>query len=83
MSTTDRLPKRGGVEIHLAPSRATGTSSIVRPTLAAARYGATLGRAITIAGLAAFAAGLTVGGIGSRLAMRLVTVLGDPADIGA
>jgi len=46
------------------------------------RYGARLGRAITIAGLAALAAGFLVGGIGSRLAMRLVTVLGDPADIG-
>ncbi|MBA3586293.1 MAG: hypothetical protein H0W41_01490 [Chloroflexi bacterium] len=32
--------------------------------------------------MAALAAGFLVGGIGSRLAMRLVTVMGDPADIG-
>lgn len=68
--------------MHFAPSRRARTSSGATPTVASGRYGARLGRAITIAGLAALAAGFLVGGIGSRLAMRLVTVLGDPADIG-
>lgn len=60
-----------------APPAGVGASAVL-----VGRYGAALGRAITIAGLAALAAGLIVGGIGSRLAMRLVTVLGDPADVG-
>lgn len=68
--------------MSLAPLDIARPAGLGMPTLSIGHFGATLGRAITIAGLAALAAGLMVGGIGSRLAMRLVTVLGDPADIG-
>lgn len=68
--------------MHFAPSHRARTSSGATLTVASGHYAARLGRAIAVAGLAALAAGFLVGGIGSRLAMRLVTVLGDPADVG-
>lgn len=70
------------MERHVAPPDIVRPARVGMPTFSAGHLGALLGRAITIAGLAALIAGLTVGGIGSRLAMRLVMVLGDPADIG-
>lgn len=41
-----------------------------------------LGRSIMVAGLTGLATGVVAGGIGARLAMRVVALFGDPIDLG-